>query len=388
MHILWVNDNAGYAGGAERYIADVVPGIRELGARCTLLYDPLRPVERAFTARFDAAFPLVVPDRQVADIQPDAVFVHNLADSKVLPLLRHNGAATARYLHDHNLLCLRDKKYTTLRRRTCTRKAEAAACYPCLGFVSRSRRWPGIRLRSIRSLRREQKLNQSLDAIVVGSRYMRDHVVAHGFDERRVRVFPPIVEDPQLSQPVTRDPSLLLFVGTLVRGKGLDILLHAMAKVPESLRLVVAGEGKQADWLHALTARLGLTGRVEYTGRLDGDQLDRAYRRAACVVIPSRAPETFSRVGPEALLRGTPVIASDVGGTGEWLRDGETGMAVPPNDPRALADAIVAMTGNADRARQLTEHGRTICRNAYASENHIEALMRFLESLAFKRGAR
>ena len=85
--------------------------------------------------------------------------------------------------------------------------------------------------------------------------------------------------------------------------------------------------------------------------------IQRAIERAAAVVVPSMG-EGFGMVALEAMERARPVIAAEIGGLGELVRDGETGVLVPPGDADALRDAIVRVAGDLDAARAMGEAGR------------------------------
>ena len=89
------------------------------------------------------------------------------------------------------------------------------------------------------------------------------------------------------------------------------------------------------DELRQTIHRIGLTGRVTFTGALAGGSLERAYGQADLVVVPSRT-ETFGMVITEALARGIPVVAARVGGTPEAMSSVGAGILVPPEDPWAL----------------------------------------------------
>ncbi|RKH60513.1 glycosyltransferase family 4 protein [Corallococcus aberystwythensis] len=126
---------------------------------------------------------------------------------------------------------------------------------------------------------------------------------------------------------------------------------------------------------------LGLSGRVSFLGSMAPESLSALYRRAACVVFPSRAPETFGLVGVEAMAHGTPVIASRVGGVGEWLTD-ETGLGVRPNDPLELAAAIDGMLAGPDPRRRLGENALRAYQEHFTPERHVTRLLALLESVA------
>src|SRR5262245_34368472 len=189
MHILWISEFGSFVGGCERYVSRTVVLLRESGVRSSFLYDASRPADTVYLRNFDAAFPMADLGRQVEAIGPDLVYVHRLAGAGPAAALSRASRPTFRFFHDHQLFCLREHKYTTIRHRTCTRTV-GAACYPCLGFVNRSSGWPGIGFRTVANVRKEQTANYGLTGFVVGSRYMADHVAAHGFDRARIHVVP------------------------------------------------------------------------------------------------------------------------------------------------------------------------------------------------------
>jgi glycosyltransferase involved in cell wall biosynthesis len=83
------------------------------------------------------------------------------------------------------------------------------------------------------------------------------------------------------------------------------------------------------------------------------------------LVLPSIRSEAIPQVIPQALAVGTPVVASTVGGSPELIRDGENGRLVPPGDSRALADAILALLREPDRARAMARAGQAMVRERY-----------------------
>lgn len=378
MRVLFINQKARSAGGAERYVADTAQLLTERGCEPYLLYGVPGRADPDFTGLFAGAFPMVSLTRQIRDIQPDVVYVHQLDAELDMWPIREAGVPVARFFHDHRLFCPREHKYTTLGQRTCTRTI-GAGCYSCLGVITRANTPVGIRLRTVGRVRAEQAASRGIAATVVGSTYMAGHLVAHGFDPARIHVNPLFVRPTSDGAPVVRDPSLLLFVGALLRGKGLDLLLRALAVLPPSVRLRIVGDGPQPDT--GLVEQLGLGARVEYCGRLTPEAVARQYREAACVVVPSRSPETFGLVGLEALSAGTPVVATDVGGVREWLVPGRTGLLAPPGDPGALAAALAWMLDHPAEAERMGREGQAHCRARFTPDRHITDLVAVFESL-------
>ncbi len=157
----------------------------------------------------------------------------------------------------------------------------------------------------------------------------------------------------------------LLAVGRLSYFKGFDVLLRALARVPDA-SLVLVGDGERANALRKLAAELGVDARVRFAGRLDMDAagqalLDKAYANADIFCLPStERAESFGIVLLEAMRAGLPVVASDIRGSGVGfvVRDGETGLLVPPGDADALAAALRRLAGDAALRRKMGDAGR------------------------------
>ena len=380
--VLWVNESARFQGGAERYVHETASLLAGRGIRSSLLYDANTPLDTAYVRAFeDGAFPMVDLAAQVAAINPDLIYVHRLRDLRLLGQLRATGVPMVRFFHDHQLFCLREHKYTGIGHDTCTRSV-GFHCYTCLGFVQR-RPDRSLGLRTLSSLEAEQAANRRLDAFVVGSSYMADHVASHGFARQRIRVLPLYGElEPRVAPAVCRERDLLLFVGQLVRGKGLDVLLQALAATRYPARLAIAGDGAQAGEWRGLASRLGLDQRVTFHGSLEPSQLEGLYARAMALVVPSRSPETFGLAGLEAMQRGLPVVASRVGGMREWLCEGETGLGFPSGDVAALARTVDWLLERPDVAADMGRAGRVRAASLFNADRHLDGLLRLFDEVS------
>jgi glycosyltransferase involved in cell wall biosynthesis len=142
-----------------------------------------------------------------------------------------------------------------------------------------------------------------------------------------------------------------------------------LERVPEA-RLAVIGDGYERENLEALAARLGLGERLRFF-----DYRPPAARQLASLdvfVLPS-AWESFPISILEAMACGVPQVVTDVGGSGEALSPGETGLLCPPNDPPALAEAIVELLSDAGRRARMAEASRARHREHFGLERMIDA---------------
>ena len=154
-------------------------------------------------------------------------------------------------------------------------------------------------------------------------------------------------------------PVRLLFVGRVVRQKGLDVLLAALAELPSGLdwSLDIVGDGPSRPALAEQAARLGLAGRVRFAGWAARAAMPDILRAADLFVFASR-DEGMPNAVLEAMASGLPVAATRISGNEELVLDGETGLLVPPDDVAALAGALGRLLGDRDLRRRLGAAGR------------------------------
>jgi glycosyltransferase involved in cell wall biosynthesis len=184
------------------------------------------------------------------------------------------------------------------------------------------------------------------DRVVCVSEHMARVARDEGVEQARLRVVPNPV-DTETFRPSEGPQDIdVLFVGRLSTEKGVDVLLDAVAGVPEAKRVVVAGDGPLRPELEARARSTGA--RVEFTGWVGRDQLPALYPRARVQVVPSRS-EPQGVVVLEALASGTPVIGSDVGGIPEMIEDASNGWLVEPGRSDQLRAAL--LTALSDRER-------------------------------------
>jgi glycogen(starch) synthase len=203
----------------------------------------------------------------------------------------------------------------------------------------------------------------------------RSSVVLNGMDTSRIAV-----------SPVPFDPPVVLLLSRLVQEKGIDVALHACVRVRRELpdvKVALAGDGPERDALVALIDELDLGSTVERLGGVPMHDVPALLERATVVVVPSRYEEPFGLVAVEAGLAGRPVVASRVGGLPEVVEDGRNGLLVPPDDPDALAAAVLTVLRDPGLAERLGAEGRVRAERDFGLDRHVTAYEElFLQLLA------
>lgn len=148
----------------------------------------------------------------------------------------------------------------------------------------------------------------------------------------------------------------MLFLGRLHAQQGVDVLVRAVATLPE-VQLVLAGDGAERPALHRLVDRLGLGDRVRFLGFVPRAEFPGLLASADVLALPSRYEELGTAV-LEGMRAGVPVVAADTGGVSSVIDDGVTGLLVPPGRPTTLAAALQRVLTDDALAERLARRAR------------------------------
>lgn len=166
----------------------------------------------------------------------------------------------------------------------------------------------------------------------------------------------------------TRTPKSLLFVGRLTKQKGVDLLLRALDRLPDTVSLDVVGDGEEREPLAGLARELGVGDRVRWHGAQPQDALVGFYRSTTALVVPS-ADEGLGLVAVEAMLCDTPVVAFESGGLPDVVQHERTGILVRERSAEALAEAVAQLLARPDRGLTLGAAGRMHALATFAPES-------------------
>jgi glycosyltransferase involved in cell wall biosynthesis len=407
MRVLMINKFYYLRGGTERYVFDMtrvlerhghevipfamrhaenrdthystyfVEEISLAGARARRPLANMRAAVRAIYSR-EAGRRL---DALIEDTRPDVAYLHNIHHQlslSILPVLGARGVPTVWRLHDYSLHCpngllfskgavcerCRGHRYHECFRRVCRSESRAASLVAAL--ASYSDRW--------------LRLADPVGVYVAPSRFLLEKMVELGLDRRRLRVSPNFIDVPAFDAAL-RESSTdgrseadgLLYCGRLSREKGVNVLIRAMAELPDC-RLWIAGDGPQRRDLEALAASAA-PGRVAFVGRRSTPEVLRMLREARIVIAPSVWYENCPYAILEAFAAAKPVIASQIGGIPELVEDGTTGRLFPPGDAGALAEEIRRLWSDRDERRRLGENARARIERDLTAEAHYAQFM-------------
>jgi glycosyltransferase involved in cell wall biosynthesis len=220
--------------------------------------------------------------------------------------------------------------------------------------------------------------------LIGNSRGIVEYIIAEGWPAERVHYLPnfvaretaPAVDRAALDTPA--GAPLLLALGRLHENKAFDVLIEALAALPDTY-LWLAGSGPLAGQLAAQAARLGVSDRVRMLGWRD--DVAALYAAADLFICPSRH-EPLGNVVIEAWAQGAPVIAAATGGPLELIENEVSGLLVPADDAAALADAIGRLIDDRALGGRLAAAGRAAYEADYTEDNVVWRYLEFFDKVA------
>ena len=208
--------------------------------------------------------------------------------------------------------------------------------------------------------------------MVVVTTYMRDELLRNGFAPERIRIHAPVPRPGQAGISSTfSERNLIVYAGQIIRGKGVDVLLRALAKVKSNFECIILGDGNHREACEQLCRKLGLQDRVHFKGFVSQDELKNYYKECSLVALPSVWPEPIATIGLEVMRYGLPVVGFDAGGVKDWLFDGHNGFLVPWMDKDIFASRIDTLLADKGLARELGENGLKLVTERYDFEQYI-----------------
>jgi glycosyltransferase involved in cell wall biosynthesis len=227
-------------------------------------------------------------------------------------------------------------------------------------------------------------------AIVLAcSWHLAVELAEHGIAARRVTL-PGIGPGSGYARNPAPDPEFV-YCGRLTAEKGVLSLVRVFSRVRAAApraRLTFVGEGPLRPDIERLAADLHISDAITITGWLDMPGVERHLARAWGLVAPSLWAEPFGQVAVEAILRGVPVVATRLGGFGETVEDGITGLLYPNGDEGALFGCLQRLAfGQVFPARTLDEAAVRRAASAYSLERHVGVMQAFIDEAVTARRA-
>lgn len=241
---------------------------------------------------------------------------------------------------------------------------------------------PGLRSALVRML--EARLGRRTSRYIAVSQAVRDGLIAQGVPPEVIALIPPGVDTDRFRPPTPDERGaarrtlrlppegpIVGFLGRLAPEKGPDLLLSALAGLPEPPYLAVAGEGPMEAALRAQAVRLGLVPRVRFLGRLSDP---RPFLWAVDLLAAPSRREGLGLSALEALACGRPVVGFRSGGLVEAVRPGWDGLLVPAGDVALLGRAVARLSQDEVLRRRMANEGRRRVASSFSLRESVRLI--------------
>ncbi len=391
MKVLHVNEHLAHKGGVETYLLALLPllearGITPVvayGAGDPALYEASHAVPAIGQARFGSER---AAQAQLATVlqqeRPDLVHVHNVQNVGALKACLAYGP-TVVTTHDYRWVCPANSFFYKRAQSICDRTC-GLGCFATT--LTKRCVTPRPRYAAYFYHRTKWAIRHAGDfaRVIAPSEGARARYAAAGFGAAPTTVLPYFcaLDPAPAPRPLPERPTIT-FLGRIAPNKGHEYFVQALGRLPDAVQGVMVGSLSDAAKrsLRRLAEAHGCAGRLELRGWASREAVLELFDRTSVFVFPSLWPETLGIVGIEALSRGVPVVASDVGGVREWCRDGETGYVVPPKDPAAIGAAVERLLADPERLLAMGRRGIALIRERFHPPSHTDALIRIYEQV-------
>jgi len=396
-HILVIHENFGHRGGAEKLTYHIAKDLGQEFVFSCMYGQKTGQGETDWQACFPANYQIDFKSKtglkealegHLHHTKPDLILAHKCENPLMLQAVVESQIPSIRWMHDHEVYCMRGYKYFPLTRKICTKKAGLCCLFPCLAFLKRDRTsCYGFQYESYCRKQAVIHFDQQFSRYIVGSYFMKEELIAQGYYEDNIEVIPYVPECSALfSASKMKRENLLLFIGQIVRGKGLDVLLASLRDVAAPYRLLVVGTGSYEQECRRLAQKLRIAEKVEFVGFLPEQEIVNISARACALVVPSVWPEPFGLVGIECMRFGLPVIGFDSGGIKDWLVNGKNGILIPWMDRRALSEAIEKILQDPQLAHDLGEGAKEFAEEEFSCSSALGQIQKiFLEGIKARK---
>lgn len=333
-----------------------------------------RPIEK-LKAAVDAVYckrTVTSFARLMKDTSPDIVHCHNIygrLSTSLLSAAGRSGIPVVLTVHDYKLAC---PSYLMLRNGKTCQACIDGSYYRCALYRCHKQSLPTSAVYAMEAyFTRFARQYDNVAAFLCPSRFMLQVLQRAGLPANRLFHHPNAI-DVNACEPNWGPGEYALYVGRLSHEKGIATLLQAI--LPAQIPLRIAGDGPMAPMLREMVAR-NPTAYIVFEGACGDARLQKLYRNAAFVVVPSEWYENAPMTVMEAFAYGKPVIGSEIGGIPEFVRDGETGYLFPAGDRARLEMLLQRLWADRTAQRLMGQNARRLVETQYSQESRVHSLM-------------
>jgi len=397
MRILQVHDHYLPWGGAEVYFTDIINSLEERGLEIAVLYSAMKDNGYKSSRRKEYFIPpspgllrglsLIKEVRKIVDeVNPDIIHIHGFHGYTSPLVIREmiRMRPTIHTAHDIMAFCLNRKKIYNPEDNICKRPVGwGCLTSGCIGFSEK-----GSIISTLKNIiiqNTEMRQYRKLIKIIVASKYMRDELVRNGVSIENIEIlyYYLNVENDWFDWREKEEKSnIILYVGRIEKNKGVGELIDILSLIQDiQWRAKIIGYGSYECEARKKIDAVGLSSKIDLVGHIQHSNLSQYYNEAAVVVVPSIYPEPFGLIGIEAMYFGKPVVAFDVGGISEWLKDGENGFLVKFPDKKQFAERIKLLLEDSSLAEKFGRNGKEMVKRFINKDEHVDRLLKIYNNV-------
>ena len=392
MKVLHVNEHLARKGGVETYMLSLLPMLPDYGVSPTFVY--AKGDASIFTPSISVpgihktGFKNDAPSQKhmesvLSQEKPDVIHIHNMQNLGVLRACLSYGS-TVMTAHDYRTVCPASTFFYKRTREECKRTC-GPGCFtttltkhcltPRLNYASyyyKRARWI-------------TKHANRFSHVIAPSHGAQKRLLEAGFNQDKMSVLPYFcpLEPTSKPRPVP-EKITMTFIGRIAPNKGHEYFVEALGQLPENVHGVMVGSFTPPNeaLIDELAQKFGCKHRLSLRKWATRPEVIEILDQTTVFIFPSLWPETLGIVGIEALSRGVPVVASDIGGVREWLEDGVNGHLVQPKQPGQIRDAVLKIIEKKDTLIAYGENGIKTVRERFLPTQHTSQLVQLYERIA------
>lgn len=392
MKILHLNEHLDLKGGVETYLFAVIPRLENYGIESHVAYgyksDAGSSGNRYYLPAVSETGFTSVPKgksefRKLAgEIKPDVIHIHNVQNIGIVQAALEYGPMVMT-THDYRWACPANSFFYKRTQKICGRQC-GPGCFTTT--LTKHCLTPRPQYAAYFYYRTQWVIKNAgrFSHVISPSHGAMKRYLAAGYPEERISVLPYFCSlEPREKPRDMPEKSLITFLGRVAPNKGHEHFIEALGLLPSDVRgLFVGGLTEESESsLKILAEKHHCADRLEFYGWASRDEVIDIMDRTSVFIFPSLWPETLGIVGIEALSRGVPVVASDVGGVAEWCIDGETGFRVPPGDSAAIAEGVKQILTDSGNLDKFGRNGIELIRDKFMPVQHTDRLIEIYKNI-------
>lgn len=372
MKILMINEKYSSEGGSEYYLWAVVEGLRKRGHEVFVIYDEKKFAESSQNLFYVPFLNTKAVLEIVYKVQPNVINLQNVFNNDLYRFLP-NLFPTVRFVHDHRTYSPGSSSMH-FRSNTICEEPLSWSHQILYAYLEKCMSRNPFKIVALIKKRKELlQLQNNLKKVMVNSNYVLGRLEQNGVKKDLLEVVPLFADLPDSKRKIVKpERAVILYCGRLFIEKGVEYAIKAMKKVEAELWIL--GTGWDEERLKNITKEEGLADKVKFFGWVNYEDLSSYYRVCDFLVMPSIWPEPFGLSGIQAMRMGKSVVAFNVGGIKDWLKDGQVGYLVERSNQSKLEEKMNLLVKDKNLAKKLGEQARIWVEEKFTLEKHLVRL--------------